>query len=154
MSTGFLGTAAPRSSDATLIVELGMGVALLVGAVLARRGSYRAHAWCQSAVVLLNLVAITLTMAPSFGRSFAPPVAAGFRDSYYVLAALHATLGTIGELLGLYILMAAGTKILPTRFRLTRYKPWMRTALALWWLTLLFGLATYGRWYLAPLFAQ
>ena len=54
MSRGFLGTAAPWSSDATLIIELGMGVALLVGWRLARRGRYRAHAWCQSATVLLN----------------------------------------------------------------------------------------------------
>jgi len=154
VSKGFLGTAAPRSSDVTLIVEVGMGLALLVGAVLARRGSRRAHACCQSAVVLLNLVTITLTMAPSFRRSFAPPVAASFRDSYYALAALHAALGTIAELLGLYILMVAGTDILPIRFRFTRYKPWMRTALALWWLTLLFGLATYGRWYVAPLLVQ
>jgi len=154
VSKGFLGTAAPRSSDVTLIVEVGMGLALLVGAVLARRGSRRAHACCQSAVVLLNLVTITLTMAPSFRRSFAPPVAASFRDSYYALAAFHAALGTIAELLGLYILMVAGTDILPTRFRFTRYKPWMRTALAFWWLTLLFGLATYGRWYVAPLLVQ
>jgi len=80
VSKGFLGTAAPRNSDVTLIVEVGMGVALLVGAMLARRGRHRAHAWCQSAVVLLNLVAITLTMAPSFRRSFSPPVPAGFRD--------------------------------------------------------------------------
>lgn len=154
MSKGFLGTAAPLSSDVTLIVELSMGVALLVGAVLARRGSHRAHAWCQSTVVLLNLVAIMLIMAPSFRRSFAPPVPAGFRDSYYGLAAVHAAFGTIAELLGLYILMVAGTDIVPRRLRFTRYKPWMRTALALWWLTLLLGLATYGRWYVAPLLAQ
>ena len=82
MSKGFLGAAAPRSSDVTLIVEVGMGVALLVGAVLARSGSRRAHAWCQSTVVLLNLVVIALTMPPSFGRAFSPPVPAGFRDSY------------------------------------------------------------------------
>jgi uncharacterized membrane protein YozB (DUF420 family) len=154
VSKGFLGTAAPLSSDVTLIVEVGMGVVLLVGAVLARRGSHRAHAWCQSTVVLLNLVAITLTMAPSFRRSFSPPVPAGFRDSYYVLAAVHAALGTIAELLGLYILMVAGTDIVPKRLRFSRYKPWMCTALALWWLALLFGLATYGRWYVAPLLAQ
>jgi hypothetical protein len=73
MSRGFLGTAASFSSDVTLVVELGMGVALLVGTVLARRGSYRAHAWCQSSMVLLNLVVITLTMAPSFRRSFSAP---------------------------------------------------------------------------------
>ena len=82
MSKGFLGTASPRSSDATLIIEFGMGVALLVGATLARRGRYGAHAWCQSAVVLLNLAAILLVMMPSFRRSFAPPLPAALLNSY------------------------------------------------------------------------
>ncbi len=150
MSKGFLGTAAPWSSDATLIIELGMGVALLAGATLARRGRYHAHAWCQSVVVLLNPVAIALTMAPSFRRSFAPPIPSVFRHSYYALAAVHTVLGTLAELFALYILAVAGTHILPKRLRFTRYGRWMRAALALWWVALLFGLATYVRWYVLP----
>ena len=151
MSKGFLGTAAPWSSDATLVIELGMGAGLVAGAALARRGRYRAHACCQSAVVLLNLVAIALTMAPSFRRSFRPPIPGSLRDAYYVIAAVHASLGAVAELLGLYILAVAGTTILPQRFRFTHYKPWMRTALAMWWLVLLLGAATYFRWYVVPL---
>ncbi len=57
------------------------------------------------------------------------------------------TLGTCAELLTLYILLAAGTRLLPQRFRLIRYKLWMRLALALWWLVLLLWVATYVRWY-------
>jgi uncharacterized membrane protein YozB (DUF420 family) len=152
MSKGFLGTAAPWSSDATLIVELGMGAGLLAGAALARRGRYRAHACCQSAVVLLNLAAILLAMAPSFRRSFTPPIPGGLSHTYYVLAAAHASLGTVAELFALYILMAAGTNILPKGLRFSRYRPWMRAALFLWGLALLFGLATYLRWYVLPLF--
>ena len=151
MNRGFLKTAASFTSDLTLVVEIGMGLALTAGMVLAQRGYYRAHAWCQSAVVLMNLVAIVLTMAPSFRRSFTPPIPTGLLNSYYVLAAVHAGLGTIAELLGLYIFVVAGTNILPKRLRFTRYKPWMRTALALWWLVLLLGVATYLRWYVAPL---
>ena len=151
MNRGFLKTAASFTSDLTLVVEIGMGLALTAGMVLARRGYYRAHARCQSAVVLMNLVEIVLTMAPSFRRSFTPPIPTGLLNSYYVLAAVHAGLGTIAELLGLYIFVVAGTNILPKRLRFTRYKPWMRTALALWWLVLLLGVATYLRWYVAPL---
>jgi uncharacterized membrane protein affecting hemolysin expression len=47
-----LGTAAPRYADVVLL-EFGMGVALLIGAVLARMRWFRRHAWCQSANVLL-----------------------------------------------------------------------------------------------------
>ena len=101
--------------------------------------------------LVMNLVVIALTMAPSFRRSFTPPIPTGLLNSYYVLAAVHAGLGTVAELLGLYIFVVAGTNILPKRLRFTRYKPWMRTALALWWLVLLLGVATYLRWYVAPL---
>jgi len=61
---------------------MGMGAALLAGMVLARRGKYRAHASCQSAVVLLNLVLIAFIMAPSFSRQVASEVPANLGDSY------------------------------------------------------------------------
>jgi uncharacterized membrane protein YozB (DUF420 family) len=104
--------------------------------------------------VLLNPIAILLVMVPSFRRSLAPPIPAGIHNSYYMLAAAHAALGTVAELLGLYVLVVAATSILPKRLRFTRYRAWMRATLALWWLTLLLGLATDGRWYVAPLLSR
>ena len=53
---------------------------------------------------------------------------------------------------GLYILLAAGTRLLPERLRLIRYKLWMRSVLALWWMVLMLGFATYVRWYVPNLF--
>jgi len=144
---GLLGTAAPRYADAVLALEMAMGLALLVGAVLARRKMFRLHAWCQAAVVLLNLAAILLVMVPSFQSHVGPKIPAKLGKAYYALATLHAALGTATEIAGLYILLAAGTNLLPQRFRMTRYKLWMRGVLASWWLVLLLGLATYGRWY-------
>ena len=127
-----------------------MGMALLAGAVLARRRHYRAHAWCQSAVVLLNLVVIGLAMAPSFYTQLAPKIPQAMRKSYYAIAAGHAALGVIAELAGLYVVLAAGTRVLPKRFFLTNYRVWMRATLILWWMVLLLGVATYVRWYLHP----
>ena len=144
---GFLGTAAPRYADAALVLEMGMGLALLVGTVLARRKMFRLHAWCQSAAVLLNLAVILLVMVPSFQSHVGPKIPAKLGKAYYGLATVHAALGTVTEIAGLYILLAAGTNILPERFRMTRYKLWMRGVLGLWWLVLLLGLATYRRWY-------
>jgi peptidoglycan biosynthesis protein MviN/MurJ (putative lipid II flippase) len=63
---GIWGSAVPWQADVTLLIETIMGIALLAGAILARRRVYRAHAWCQSAVVLLNLAVIGLAMMPSF----------------------------------------------------------------------------------------
>jgi hypothetical protein len=66
------------------------------------------------------------------------------------VATAHATMGCIAELLALYIILSAGTRILPEALRFVRYKLWMRTALVVWWLALLLGLTTYVRWYVAP----
>jgi uncharacterized membrane protein YozB (DUF420 family) len=147
-SKGFLGTAAPRYADWVLLLETGMGVALLIGAMLARMRRFRLHAWCQSIIVLLNLFVILLVMTPSFRFRVAPKLPVRLGKTYYALATAHAALGSVAELGGLYILLAVGTKLLPQRFCLTEYKLWMRRVVVLWWIVLLLGWATYGRWYI------
>lgn len=153
-SEGFLGTAAPRHADLVLLLEIAMGLALLIGAVLARKGKFRVHAWCQSAVVLLNLAIVVLLMIPSFYVHVSRNIPAKLGKAYYALPTAHATLGSITEIAGLYILFAAGTNVVPQRFRMTNYKLWMRSVLALWWLVLLLGLASYVRWYVPGVFRK
>jgi uncharacterized membrane protein YozB (DUF420 family) len=148
LNEGFLGTAAPRTADFVLVLEIAMGVGLLIGAWLARLGRFRQHAWCQSIIVLLNLAVIALMMIPSFRVHVFPRIPAKLGKSYYALATAHATLGGVTELAGLYILLAASTTVLPEKFRITKYKVWMRTVLVLWLLVLLLGFATYARWYI------
>jgi hypothetical protein len=131
----------------TLLLEISMGVGLLLGALLARLRCFRAHAVCQSLIVLLNLAVIVLAMIPSFRVHVSPKIPLKVGKPYYALATAHAALGTITEIAGLYILLAAGTSVLPERFRITNYKLWMRTVLVLWWVVLLLGFATYARWY-------
>src|SRR5215467_14384053 len=96
---------APRTADVALLVEITMGAALLAGAFLARRRYYRAHALCQSAVVVLNLVVIGFAMSPSFYGQVAPKIPMAIRKPYYALAVLHAVLGAVAELLGLYVIV-------------------------------------------------
>ena len=141
---------APGAANAVLLLELVMGLALIAGAILARRRHFRAHATCQSVVVILNLGVVLLFMLPSFHNAVLPGIPAHLARSYYWLAATHGILGIAAELLGVYLLLAAGTSLLPKQLRLTRYKLWMRTALVIWWLVLLLGLATYLRWYGRP----
>jgi len=152
LNEGFLGTNARLYADLVLLVEIGMGLGLLVGALLARMRRFRAHAVCQTTVVLLNLAIIVLVMVPSFRTRVSPKVPRKLGKAYYALATAHGALGSIVECGGLYILLAAGTKLLPERFRITRYKLWMRSVLVAWWLVLSLGLATYARWYIPHLF--
>lgn len=146
------GTGVRAAADLTLLLELAMGFGLLAGAALARAGKFRLHALCQSAIVIFNLGLIGLMMVPSFTRQIAPQIPSGLGKFYYWIAAAHATLGSIAEVSGLYILLAAGTKLLPERLRLRRYKLWMRIVLALWWVVLALGGLTYARWYWPRLF--
>jgi uncharacterized membrane protein YozB (DUF420 family) len=152
MTGGFLGTVAPLYANLTLLLEIAMGVGLLLGALLARLRRFRQHAWCQSAIVLLNLAIIVLTMIPSFRVHVSPKIPIKLGKSYYALATAHAALGSVTEIAGLFILLAAGTRVLPEKFRITEYKAWMRTVLVLWWMVLLLGLATYSRWYVPHFF--
>jgi uncharacterized membrane protein YozB (DUF420 family) len=145
---------APPYANLTLLLQIAMGVGLLIGALLARRRRFRQHAWCQSAIVLLNLAVIVLVMIPSFRVQVVPKIPLKLGKPYYALATTHAALGTITEIAGWYILLAAGTSVLPETFRITKYKLWMRTVLVLWWVVLLLGLATYARWYVPHLFRK
>src|SRR5438128_2225496 len=144
---GFLGTGATFRADLNLVVQIAMGIALLVGRMLARKKNFDVHKRCQASVMLLNLLMIFLIMAPSFHKQVEPQVPGGLREAYYYLPFIHAALGTIAELLGLYIVLVAATNLLPRWLKFDRYRPWMRTCLALWWVVILFGIGTYYVWY-------
>jgi len=108
MSAGFLGTAAPASADLMLLLEVVIGIGLLLGAVLARKKRYRAHAWCQSSVVLLNGVLIAVAMIPSFHERVQPKIPEKLDRSFYALATAHATLGSLAEAGGCMSLLLPG----------------------------------------------
>src|SRR5947207_14843827 len=129
---GFLGTGATFYADVNLVIQIAMGVALLVGRQLAKKKNFQAHKICQSSVMILNLLMIFLIMAPSFHKQVQPQVPGGLKEAYYLVPYVHAVLGTIAEVFGLYIVLVAGTKLLPRKLKFKRYKPWMRTELALW----------------------
>jgi len=154
LNEGFLGTAASGGADLVLVLEIATGVGLLIGAWLARLKRYRQHAWCQSAIVILNAALIVLTMIPAFRVQVLPSIPEKLGRGFYGLATTHAVFGSVTEVAGLYILLAAGTTVLPQKLRLTRYKAWMRTVLALWWVVLILGMATYARWYIPALFRK
>jgi hypothetical protein len=151
---GFLGTAAPFYADLVLVLELGMGLCLMGGAILARARKFRAHAWCQSAIVILNAGVIALAMMPSVQQRVIPGNPLKFGRSFYALATAHAAFGVVVECAALYILLAAGTTLIPEKFRLVRYKLWMRSVLVSWWIVLLLGFATYARWYIPGFFRR
>jgi plastocyanin len=126
-----------------LLVQCGLAAILLCGAVLARQQRFRVHGWIQSTVVVVNLAVILGFMLPSFSRLVAPHWHITLRGGGDWIVVAHAAVGATAELLAFYVILVAGSSLLPQRYRFSRYKPWMRTTLGLWLLALLLGFATY-----------
>jgi plastocyanin len=132
-----------------LIIELLMGATLLFGMLLARAKRFRAHGICQSVVVMLNLGPIIAFMVPQFRTAVVPGLPAHLSDRFHAVTTAHAVLGGTAEILGLYIVLAAGTNLLPRVLRLGNYKRWMRAELLIWWLVIAFGVGNYWIWNVA-----
>jgi uncharacterized membrane protein YozB (DUF420 family) len=121
---GFLGTGATFAADLNLVVQFVMGAALLVGGLLAKQKRYAAHGVCQTTVQLPNLLIIALVMWPSFHQQVGPVFPRAFHKRYFTVATIHGALGMAAELLGLYIVMVAGTHLLPQRLCFKRWRLW------------------------------
>ncbi len=147
---GFLGTGATFAADLNLVVQVIMGGALIGGAVLAKRKCYTSHGICQTTVLLMNSLMIGLVMWPTFQQQVRPALPKVLHKWYYAAATIHALLGITAEVLGLYIVIVAGTSILPQWLRFKHWKRWMRTELILWSIVVFTGLGTYYAWYIAP----
>src|SRR5262249_25720613 len=138
---------APFAAHVTLVLELAMGVALVFGAWLARRGHYRLHALCQSSVVLLNLVVIAMSMAPSLYKRVLPKIPARLGRSFYAVALAHGVIGIVAEVAAIFVLVAAGLMWLPIGGCVRVLRKARRTVLFFWGLALLRGVTTSLRWY-------
>lgn len=142
---GFLG-GTTLAADINLVIQLAMGVALLAGMMLARRKRYRAHGICQGSVMALNLVMLALIMLPSFQDNVVPELPGRLLRLHYLVPTIHAALGGIAQLMGIYIVLRAGTNWLPQALCFQNYKLWMRTELVLWWAVIIIGVVTYVVW--------
>jgi hypothetical protein len=134
----------------TLVTELVIASMLVVGAVVVRLGHVRAHRIIQSSMVLVNIPIVLSLMLPYYLQYVWPGVPADLGQQYYLYPSLMVAAGAVAEGLGVYIILVAGTNLIPARFRFRRYKLWMRTELVLWWAVVLAGIATYYTWWVAP----
>lgn len=142
-SEGFLGRGAPFGADLNILLQVGVGVLLLVGMGLARGGRYRAHGICQSTAFGLSLAMTILWMLPALHAIHADALGRAVVNRVTVAVALHIALSTVVVLLGAWVILVAGTPLVPARLRFSNYKRWMRTLLGLWWIAIVFGVATY-----------
>src|SRR5262245_34420930 len=142
LSEGFLGRPSTFGADLNLLVQLGLGALLFAGFLFARRAKYGWHGVCQSVALAATLVMTAIWMLPAYHANYGPAVF-GLGNRVNVAAAAHVVAGSAALLLGIYVVLVAGTPLLPKALRFGNYKLWMRTLIAVWWLALLLGVLTY-----------
>jgi len=141
--SGLFPADATAVADTAAVLEVTMAVILLIGTFLVRRGHIRIHRILQSSVILVNIPIVLTAMIPPYLTYVAPSVPGGLAHANIFVPTIMLFAGATAELLGVYIILVAGTTWIPERFRFRRYKLWMRTELVLWWGVVLTGLTTY-----------
>ena len=142
LGEGFLGRPSTFGADLNLVIQLGVGVLLVVGFVLARRARYGLHGLCQASALVVTLAMTALWMLPAYHANYGAGI---FRLGNRVTAAVaaHVVTGSLALLVGVYVVLVAGTPLVPKGLRFTSYKAWMRALIVIWWLALLLGVLTY-----------
>ena len=145
-SKGFFGPG-PLIADANLILEVFLVAGLTYGFLLARSGNIDGHQINQTTWVVLNLGLIALLMAGSM-QDVKIAKAADLADWRIGVTWLHAAIGTLTAAAGLWIVLQMNN-VLPPSLHVSWWKNLMRAAFAGYWLTAIFGAATYYFWYIA-----
>ena len=142
LGEGFLGRPSTFGADLNLIVQLALGLLLLAGLLLARRTRYGLHGLCQATALVVTLIMTAIWMFPAYRDNYGPAI---FRlgNRVSVATAAHVVTGTVALVLGIYVVLVAGTPLVPPSLRFTNYKAWMRTLIGIWWVALLLGVLTY-----------
>lgn len=147
--TDLFPTATATMATGTLAIELAIAGLLVVGMFVVRRGHVRAHMIIQSSMVLVNIPIVLVLMMPYFLQYVWPGLPTDVGQAYFLWPTVMLCAGAVAEAIGVYILLVAGTTLIPERWRFRRYKLWMRTELILWWAVVLAGVATYYTWWVA-----
>lgn len=139
---GFLGTHATFISDLTLILILLTAIMFTIGWQLARHKHYKAHRWLQTVAACLNAVVVLAVMIYSFVVHILPGIPAKLLEGSYGVTTLHAFVGMIGLVLGIFVVLRAN-ELVPQGLRFKKYKPFMRTSYALYMLATFIGVIVY-----------
>ena len=139
---GFLGTHAPFISDLTLILILLTAILFTIGWQLARHKHFEAHRWVQTTTACLNAVVVLVVMIRSFVVHILPGIPGKLLQGDYAVTTVHALVGATGLLLGIFVVLRANG-VVPKSLRFKKYKPFMRTAYALYMTATLLGVLVY-----------
>lgn len=133
------------SADINLAAQLILLAGLWIGFALARKKRFGHHANVQTTMVLLNLLFILFVMVSSF---YSYVIQGGTGDSVARWMIVHAVLGTVAEVTGIYLILRMRTGVIPKRWQIKNFKLMMRSTLALWTVLVVLGVIVYEQRYL------
>lgn len=139
---GFLGTHATVVSDLSLILILLTAIMFTVGWQLARHGHYETHRWIQTTAAVINAIVVFTVMITSYVTHILPGIPAKLLTGDYAVTTVHAIVGTIGLLLGIFVVLR-GNELVPNALRFKNYKAFMRTSYTFYMLATLLGVLVY-----------
>jgi uncharacterized membrane protein YozB (DUF420 family) len=139
---GFLGTRATLRADLTLVLILISAVLFNIGFILARRKHFVAHRWVQTGAVILNSSVVLISMVTSYIIHILPGIPSKLGEGDYAVTSLHALIGTIGMLFGIFVALR-GNNLVPKNLQFSNYKLFMRWAYALYMLATIGGIVVY-----------
>jgi uncharacterized membrane protein YozB (DUF420 family) len=139
---GFLGTKAILLSDISLVLILLTAILFTIGWRLIRHDHVQAHRWVQTAAAALNAMVVLSVMIYSFYAHILPGLPGKFFEGSYGVTTVHALVGIIGLLLGIFVVLR-GNRLVPLRLRFNNYRSFMRTSYALYMVATLLGVVVY-----------
>ena len=144
---GLYGTRGNLFSDINLTAQLVLILGLSVGAVFAHRGKISIHQYNQTTWVMINIVLTIFIMIMSFSKNILPGIPANLLQAHAAISTVHASLGLVTILCGVYLLLRMN-QLIPKKYRIRWWKNLMRMTLGLFWLVGLLGVFTYYIWYI------
>lgn len=139
---GFLGTGAPFYSDLSLLLILLTAGLFTWGWRLAVGHKHEAHRWMQTTATGLNALVVLIVMIPSFAKYILPGVPGKLLEGSYGVTTLHALVGAIGVILGLFVVIRANG-LIPKGLPFKNDTKFMRVSYALYIVSTLLGVVVY-----------
>jgi len=140
---GFLGTKASMLSDVSLILCLIALILFIVAGVQARKRKFKQHCPTQTAALILTILAVVLFMSPVYTQKYESANAGLAPFLPNGLVAVHAGLGGLTILFGIYVTLV-GYRVLRSKHK----KLLMQIASILFMILNISGLIIYLNLYL------
>jgi len=143
--TGIFGTGALLQTDINLILQIVMFLVIVIGLVYKSKRKFKIHGGLMGIAVILHVISLLAVMLPSFNDGY-DFFTTAISDLGVQTTWIHAIPGTIAMILG--IVLVGAWALHPANIAsCSRRKRLMDITTLFWFISLIFGIATYILFY-------